>query len=227
MTDANGKQIYTLLSRVMADIGAVGKDQFNSQQHYKFRGIDDVYNAVQPALVRHGIIPVPTVDDHQLREVRTSKGNPAAHVTLRLRVDLFAPDGSSVTASAFGEGLDVSDKATNKAMSGAYKYVLFQLFCIPTEESKDPERDHIERGSDTLVTNKRRVLGIVRDYLQRHSSGVNPRDFIKGAAQHLLGRPHIDTEAELSTVEIAIGNGAFDPATGDWIPTDAIDERTR
>jgi hypothetical protein len=36
-----------------------------------------------------------------------------------------------MTAQAMGEGMDSSDKATNKASSGAYKYVMLQVFCIP------------------------------------------------------------------------------------------------
>jgi len=34
-----------------------------------------------------------------------------------------------------GEGMDSSDKATNKANSAAYKYAMFELFCIPTGQS--------------------------------------------------------------------------------------------
>ncbi|MFS0844210.1 MAG: ERF family protein [Roseburia hominis] len=30
--------------------------------------------------------------------------------------------------------MDSGDKATNKAMSVAFKYACFQVFCIPTEE---------------------------------------------------------------------------------------------
>ncbi|MGL9724902.1 ERF family protein, partial [Sodalis sp. (in: enterobacteria)] len=33
------------------------------------------------------------------------------------------------------EAMDSGDKATNKAMSIAYKYAAFQAFCIPTEET--------------------------------------------------------------------------------------------
>ena len=37
--------------------------------------------------------------------------------------------------------MDSGDKATNKAMSIAYKYACFQVFCIPTEEMKDPDAE--------------------------------------------------------------------------------------
>ena len=35
--------------------------------------------------------------------------------------------------------MDSGDKATNKAMAIAFKYACFQVFCIPTEEMKDPD----------------------------------------------------------------------------------------
>ena len=37
--------------------------------------------------------------------------------------------------------MDSGDKATNKAMSIAFKYACFQTFCIPTEEMVDPDAE--------------------------------------------------------------------------------------
>lgn len=37
--------------------------------------------------------------------------------------------------------MDTGDKATNKAMSIAFKYACFQVFCIPTEEMIDPDAE--------------------------------------------------------------------------------------
>lgn len=40
--------------------------------------------------------------------------------------------------------MDSGDKASNKAMAIAYKYALFQVFCIPTEEMTDPDGESYE-----------------------------------------------------------------------------------
>jgi hypothetical protein len=40
--------------------------------------------------------------------------------------------------------MDMGDKATNKAMAIAYKYLCFQVFCIPTEEMTDPDAESLE-----------------------------------------------------------------------------------
>ena len=41
----------------------------------------------------------------------------------------------------FRSGMDSGDKATTKAMAIAFKYACFQVFCIPTEEMKDPDAE--------------------------------------------------------------------------------------
>lgn len=145
--------IYELLPKVMADIGAVGRDRTNQQQRYKFRGIDDALNAVHPALVKHGVSMSIEVTEHELEKDITvppdSSGfeNPKqcmVRATLRLRLSFYGPDGSSVSNVAAGEALDYNgDKATNKAMSAATKYALFLGLCIPVEETAldDSDRD--------------------------------------------------------------------------------------
>ena len=133
--------IYQLIPKAMADMDAVGKNQFNQQQKFKFRGIDDVMNAMNPVLVKHQIFTVPEVLE-QTREHRTTdKGAQLNYSLLKMRFSFFAPDGSHVDAITLGEGMDSGDKASNKAMAIAYKYALFQVFCIPTEEMPDPDAE--------------------------------------------------------------------------------------
>ena len=55
------KKIYTAIVEIMDDIKSIGKDRYNKMQSYSFRGIDDVCNALQPALIKHKVFCVPTV----------------------------------------------------------------------------------------------------------------------------------------------------------------------
>jgi hypothetical protein len=133
--------IYTAISNVMSEIGAIGKDKENTQQHFKYRGIDDVMNALQPLLVKHRVFIVPETLE-QLREEKTSKaGATLIYSICKIKYTFYAEDGSNIVAVAVGEGMDSGDKATNKAMAIAFKYACFQVFCIPTEEIKDPDGD--------------------------------------------------------------------------------------
>lgn len=133
--------IYQAIRGVMAEVGAIGKDKKNQQQGFMYRGVDDVMNALQPAFVKHNIFVVPEVLE-QTREERTTKnGGQLLYSILKVKFTFYADDGSSVSATVVGEGMDSADKASNKAMSVAFKYACFQVFCIPTEEMVDPDSE--------------------------------------------------------------------------------------
>jgi hypothetical protein len=137
--------IFQTINRVMADIGVIAKDKI-SDQHYNYRGVDQVMNALQPAMIKHGLFIVPEVLEN-FREVKTtSKGNIVQSVVMKLKYRFYAVDGSYVDAFVIGEAMDSGDKASNKALSIAYKYACFQVFSIPTEEIKDPDDENHQLG---------------------------------------------------------------------------------
>lgn len=146
--------IYEAIAAVMGEIGAVGKTSKNAQQGFMFRGIDAVMNAINPALIKYKVFIVPEVLE-QTREERTnSKGTTLIYSVCKIKYTFYAEDGSSVAATVIGEGMDTGDKATNKAMSIAFKYACFQVFCIPTEEMKDPDAEcHEVKPKDAKAQN--------------------------------------------------------------------------
>lgn len=139
MSETVGK-IYEAISNVMAEIGAIGKEK-KSQQGFMYRGIDDVMNALQPALVKHKVFIAPEVISEQREERATQKGGVLFYTRLEIIFRFYTVDGSFVETKVIGEAMDSGDKATNKAMSIGYKYACFQVFCIPTEEMQDPDGD--------------------------------------------------------------------------------------
>lgn len=142
------KKIYNAIIGVMSDIGGIAKNQENrgygGNKGYMFRGIDQVYNALQPALIKNRVFPVPIVEHEERTEKVNAKGTVILYSRLHVNYRFYADDGSYVEAKVIGEAMDSGDKATNKAMSAAYKYACFQIFCIPTEEMIDSERDTYE-----------------------------------------------------------------------------------
>lgn len=138
---AKKMSIYEAISRCMEEIGAVGKDAVNKQQGFKYRGIDAVMNAINPALVKNHVFIVPEVLDQQRQERTTNKGAVLIYSICRIKYTFYAEDGSFIEAVTVGEGMDSGDKATNKAMAIAFKYACFQVLCIPTEEMKDPDEE--------------------------------------------------------------------------------------
>jgi len=70
---------------------------------------------------------------------KNDRGGLVRSVVIQGSYKIIAEDGSFIEISTIGEAIDHSDKAFNKAMSQAFKYALFQVFMIPTEEEKDTE----------------------------------------------------------------------------------------
>jgi len=160
---SNAGQIYGLIPAVMKDIGVIGKGRKNQQQNYAFRGIDDMYNAVQPVLVKHGVFVCPCVQDQRREDRQTKSGGNLIYTVLTVKHTFYAPDGSSVEVVTVGEAMDSGDKSANKAMSAAMKYALIEVFSIPTEGDNDtentshevtatqqPRREHSENLKDLL-----------------------------------------------------------------------------
>ena len=145
-------KVYQAINKVQADISkeGIGKDRKNEQQGYKFRGIDDVYNALAPMLARHGLCILPRVTSREVVERTNAKGTALFYVTVGAEFDFVcAEDGSKHTVVTYGEAMDSGDKATNKAMSAAYKYACMQAFSIPTEGDNDADATtHEVRGRD-------------------------------------------------------------------------------
>jgi len=139
--------IFTRMAAVMSEIGAVAKDRQNKEQHYSFRGIDDVYNATHEAMVKHKVFPVPEVLEIVQTTRPTRSGGQMMHTLVKMTFNFFTEDGSNVKVGPItGEGMDVGDKSVNKAMSAAQKYSFLQTFCIPTKEDKDSEEATPELG---------------------------------------------------------------------------------
>ena len=135
------KKIFSAINGVMKDIGAISKNKKNTQQGFMYRGIDQIYNALQPAMIKNGVFVVPEVVKEEREERTNSKGTVIFSSRITIKFRFYATDGSFVEATTLGEAIDTGDKATNKAMSVAYKYACFQVFCIPTEEMKDPDAE--------------------------------------------------------------------------------------
>jgi len=132
------KKVYAAISAVAKEMASTGisKDRVNKVQGFNFRGIDQVYNALAPALVNHGLLILPRITERTVTERATKQGGVLFYVVVKAEFDFVSTeDGSMHTVTTYGEAMDSGDKATNKAMSIAYKYAAFQAFCIPTEET--------------------------------------------------------------------------------------------
>ena len=213
--------VYQMVSEIQRRLAVIGiaKAQENEQQGYKFRGIDDVYNAVAPMLPEVGLVIIPKIKESTLN-TRTGKGSSTiVHITLTMIYRFRSlHDGSEFETEMPGEAMDYSDKATNKAMSAAQKYLYFQTFTIPVEGmGNDAETASPELGKQT-------------------STGRAPESVAKTAARE-SGAPMTDVlQNSVSTIQMTVFNDdapgfyeSWDELTNDEKATvyGALDQDTR
>lgn len=149
--------IYQSITKIMEEVPSIGKTQRNKTQGFMYRGIDDVMNALQPLLAKNKVFIVPEILEQMREERTTSKGGNLIYSICKIKYKFYAEDGSSVDAITIGEGMDSGDKATNKAMAIAMKYALFQVFCIPTDEMKDPDSETPEQSTKKSNTTDNKI----------------------------------------------------------------------
>jgi hypothetical protein len=173
--------IYGKMVAIMRAVGAIGKDRQCSAPgaNFAFRGIDQVYNALHPIMCEHGVFMLPERITKERSERLSNNGKPMAFTTLHMRYWFVAEDGSRVFCEVEGEGMDNSDKSSNKAMSVAHKYAIVQTFCIPTEDMVDPDADKPELGGQPVNPNA--ITTAERDELLKwiKDSGAVVEDFCK------------------------------------------------
>jgi len=131
--------IYGRISEVMGRVGAIKKERTNQQQGFKFRGIDDVLNALHPVLSAAKVFIAPEVMDIRREDRETSNGKKMIYTVVHVRHRFWTDDGSFVDAVTVGEGMDSADKSATKAMSAAMKYAVLFTFAIPTEDVEDSD----------------------------------------------------------------------------------------
>ena len=137
----------------MGLVGAISKDRKNAAQGYQFRGIDDMYNALNKHLSEEKVFFTSKILSTSREERETKSGGVLTYSIITMKFTAYAEDGSNVSSTTVGEAMDSGDKSMNKAMSTAYKYALMQIFCIPTEDEKDTETQshEIVKKVDTVT----------------------------------------------------------------------------
>ncbi len=183
------KLVCSKVSEVMAAVEAIGKDRKNAQQGYSFRGIDDMYNALNEHLAKSKIFFTSDILSKEREERQTKLGGNLIYTILTIKWTVYAEDGSSIDTVTVGEAMDSGDKSANKAMSAAYKYALMQLFCIPTDEPKDTENQTHEVAPKTATpamskpvqagTNAPAGLGTCKDCGAGMTEGRNGKPYCK------------------------------------------------
>jgi hypothetical protein len=130
----------------MHEVGAVGKDDVNQQQKFNYRSIDSLVNALSPVMAKHGVFIVPLCANPVQEERVTKSGSAQVLATIEYHFRVYGPAGDWIEGCTIGQGIDMSDKAMNKAMTAGYKYAVAQVFAIAYAGVDEGDAQTIERG---------------------------------------------------------------------------------
>lgn len=133
-------EIHNSILEVMSEVSALPKDRQNAEG-WSFRSIDSLIKKLQPIFVKQQVICTCEVKN-LTREPLSRESRSRSIVTCRYTLT-SAKDGSSVSTECYGEGECLNDKATPKAMTGAWKQMFLQLFMIPVADELDPDKDSL------------------------------------------------------------------------------------
>ncbi|MBG7704904.1 ERF family protein [Streptomyces sp. MC1] len=163
----------------MREIGAVGKNGTNEELGYKFRKQEDLVAAIRGPMAKYGVRMLPRVIDQ--KHFQRGKSN-VAILTVEYIVRGPAGDVMDPPIQVVGEGADVSDKASNKAMTAAKKYAIIQAFEIAeanVDESDTTSPDTAASPADWYVNQlrsddvwyNRNALGRLRQRIFQYGHG--------------------------------------------------------
>jgi hypothetical protein len=144
-------KLNAALAACMAEIGVCERDrQMVGGAGYRYLSDDQIMARAQPILAAHGVTVAPAA--MELLGTFTAGKMSGVRIVVTWRVQHAS--GEAQECATLGEAADSGDKAVNKAMTAARKYLFRLLFSIPTEE--DPDSVRPETGERSVPAQPRR-----------------------------------------------------------------------
>ncbi len=196
---AYAQTIHQRMAAILAELPAIGKDSVNPEQHFQYRSHDDVLNAVNPLLAKYGVYVVPEVLERIAATRETTRGKIMYEVNLLVRYSFIAEDGSWIAASAWGEGTDMGDKSTNKAMTMAFKNVLAQAFAVSTQEGQSYDADGSTAEETVAAGTAAREAAAQEAERQRRQAEEERPQRLRGRIGELCGALDVQTGSDPGT----------------------------
>jgi len=193
------KTIHEALAAIYREVGYVHKsgkvDSFGAK--YTYAGEADLIAAVRPSMVDHEVyMHVAQVLNREHESFTNAKGTLMHHVRLDVLVRFaHGTSGTFIDCMASGEGIDSGDKATPKALTGAFKYAIRQTFCIETGDDPDGTPSSDQERREPAATNGHRdplpeypvPRGTVDDEWQKLGAAISAGEVNRRALAEVFG----------------------------------------
>ena len=224
---ASSNNVHDALRAVMTEVSAIAKEGRNQQQKYRFRSIEQVVDTFYPLFIKHGIMVIPRVVDHEVHGKASGQGDKTqTYAALTIEYDVYGPahDRLDPPPRLTVHGADMGDKAPNKALSYGLKYMLAQMFMVPFIKQDEGDESGPPNAGDPAAE-----LAQARDELKRtvatylRDSEMTPGRWIVKVAESIYGEPtKIETTEQARAVQAAIRDFTTD---GERIPDGVGEQR--
>jgi hypothetical protein len=125
--------LHQRIRAIMADVTHLVKDGTIAFKQVSYKAVTEemVTSTVRKALIEHGVTCVPTgnIEWNQVGTLNT--------IIMNYQLTNVDDPTDILIVPTIGQGADTQDKGTNKAMTGAFKYLLLRTFNIPTGDDPD------------------------------------------------------------------------------------------
>jgi len=186
---------------ILSDCKKVEKNGTNPAQKYKYAKAEDVTAAIKPLLIKHGVIVTPeTIRCDIMPAGKTKNGTPMFLTTVLIKFTFtHAESGESMSGTVPGQGLDMGDKGSNKAVTGAMKYMLMNAIMTAAdgadaeadpvadqEREPSPAPDNTERIIARIVELEHGVYGLAKAWLAARKKYLDGTTDLKKVDRELL-----------------------------------------
>lgn len=132
---------------VMRTVGYVQKHgKMTAGGSYTYAKEGDFIFAIRPAMLDAGLTFAPVGCETVTTEsFDRANGGKSFRVVVKRTFRLSHESGEHEDIVTLGEGIDVGDKACNKAMTAAKKYALREAFLIETGDDPDDTPSHVQQ----------------------------------------------------------------------------------
>lgn len=142
--------LWEKISQISSEVDAVFKDMqvgTGKSFAYKAVGVEQVITKVNDKMTKYGIVIYPVgqnivfAGEEIIKSDGTISRNRVVNAEIEYEVVNIHKPEEKIRTFGFAQGLDAGDKASGKANTYCYKYVLLRLFNIAVL-NEDPDKTH-------------------------------------------------------------------------------------
>ena len=173
--------IYQRINEVRKAIGYVQKDKSVSTGGGSYKAVthDAVTGMVREALIKHGVVIVPSVVSAVFHPKEPDAKQRLYEATFQVEFVNMDEPADRIVTQQNAHALDNGDKAPGKAMSYATKYAILKLFNIETgedEESRYQQEEFDVIGAVDYILASTSLAEVKMRYEQRYKMAAESKD---------------------------------------------------